>query len=121
IGTGIGASIRRSQRLRRVDRMALVPFPGNKQSALQLPPDDDFEEESGAGKMSFLSHLDELRRRIINACIAIGVGIAATFWFIDPIFNFILAPTRAALRAAGPDVKLIYTVPGEAFSLYITV
>ena len=48
--------------------MALVPFPGNKQSALSLPPDDDFDEESGAGKMSFLSHLDELRRRIINSC-----------------------------------------------------
>ena len=41
-----------------------------------------------------------------------------TFAFIDKIFNFILAPTR---RALPPGVKLIYTQPGEAFSLYVTV
>jgi len=68
--------------------------------------------------MSFLDHLDELRRRIVNSCIAIAVGVAATFYWIETIFNFILAPTRAALP---PGVKLIYTQPGEAFSLYITV
>jgi sec-independent protein translocase protein TatC len=68
--------------------------------------------------MSFLEHLDELRKRIVNSCIAVAVGIAATFWWIDPIFNFILAPTR---RALPPGVKLVYTQPGEAFSLYITV
>jgi len=68
--------------------------------------------------MSFLEHLDELRKRIVNACIAVAVGIAITFWWIDPIFNFILAPTRHALPAG---VKLVYTQPGEAFSLYITV
>jgi len=68
--------------------------------------------------MSFLEHLDELRKRIVNACIAVAVGIAITFWWIDPIFNFILAPTPHALPAG---VKLVYTQPGEAFSLYITV
>jgi sec-independent protein translocase protein TatC len=96
--------------------MALVPFPGTQSSALPAPPEDD--EELSSGKMSFLEHLDELRKRIVNACIAVAVGIAITFWWIDPIFNFILAPTRRALPAG---VKLVYTQPGEAFSLYITV
>src|SRR6476620_4669205 len=96
--------------------MALVPFPGTQSSALQVPPEDD--EELSSGKMSFLEHLDELRKRIVNACIAVALGIAATFWWIDPIFNFILPPTRRALPAG---VKLVYTQPGEAFSLYITV
>ncbi len=68
--------------------------------------------------MSFLDHLDELRRRIVNSCIAIAVGVAATFYWIEWIFNFILAPTRSALPAG---VKLVYTQPGEAFSLYITI
>jgi sec-independent protein translocase protein TatC len=95
--------------------MALVPFPG-PQGAASLPQEDD--EESSGAKMSFLEHLDELRRRIVNSCIAIAVGVAATFYWIDPIFNFILAPTRKALPEG---VKLIYTQPGEAFSLYITV
>jgi sec-independent protein translocase protein TatC len=98
--------------------MALVPFPGTQPGAMKLPPPDDFDEPESGGKMSFLEHLDELRKRLINSCLAIAIGIAATFWFINPIFNFILAPTRAVLP---PDVQLIYTEPGEAFSLYITV
>ena len=98
--------------------MALVPFPGKQAGAYkQLPPDDE-DDDSLSGKMSFLEHLDELRKRIVNACIAIAVGVALTFAFIDRIFNFLLAPTRKALP---PGVKLIYTQPGEAFSLYITV
>jgi sec-independent protein translocase protein TatC len=97
--------------------MALVPFPGPQGNAVPAVPPEEDDETSGA-RMSFLDHLDELRRRIVNACIAIAVGIAATFYWIDSIFNFILAPTRAALP---PGVKLIYTQPGEAFSLYITI
>src|SRR3954465_3558062 len=96
--------------------MALVPFPGTTSGALQIPPEDD--DDSPGGKMSFLEHLDELRKRIVNSCLSVALGVAATFWWIDPIFNFILAPTR---RALPPGVKLVYTQPGEAFSLYITV
>ena len=96
--------------------MALVPFPGPNAPARPLPPEDD--DQSLGAKMSFLDHLDELRKRIVNACIAIAVGVGATFYWINPIFNFLLAPTRKALP---PGVKLIYTQPGEAFSLYITV
>ena len=98
--------------------MALVPFPGTQSGAYkELPPDEE-DDLLGGGKMSFLEHLDELRKRIIRSCLAIAVGILLTFAFINPIFNFILAPTRKALP---PGVKLIYTQPGEAFSLYITV
>jgi len=68
--------------------------------------------------MSFLEHLDELRKRIVRSCLAIAFGVLATFYWIQPIFNYILSPTR---RALPPGVKLIYTEPGEAFSLYITV
>jgi sec-independent protein translocase protein TatC len=97
--------------------MALVPFPGTQGGAYKaLPPDDD--DDSQNGKMSFLEHLDELRKRIVNSCIAIGVGILIGFFFIDKIFNFLLAPTRKVLP---PGVKMIYTEPGEAFGMYITV
>ncbi len=98
--------------------MALVPFPSSQAGApYQLPPDED-DDTSAAGKMSFLEHLDELRKRIVRSCLAIAFGVLATFYWIEPIFNFILSPTRKALP---PGVKLIYTEPGEAFSLYITV
>jgi sec-independent protein translocase protein TatC len=96
--------------------MALVPFPGPHTGLAPLDPDDD--EESPGGKMSFLEHLDELRKRIVNSCIAIGVGILVTFAFIERIFNFLLAPTRKVLP---PGVKIIYTQPGEAFGMYVTV
>src|SRR5258705_9080117 len=97
--------------------MALVPFPSPQAGALPLPPDED-DDNSAAGKMSFLEHLDELRKRIVNSAIAIGVCIVIGFAFINRIVDFILAPTRSALP---PGVKMIYTEPGEAFSLYIQI
>jgi sec-independent protein translocase protein TatC len=42
----------------------------------------------------------------------------AGFYWINQIVDFILAPTRKALPAG---VKLIYTQPGEAFSLYVQI
>jgi sec-independent protein translocase protein TatC len=96
--------------------MALVPFPGTHSGALKLPPED--EDDSPGGKMSFLEHLDELRKRIINACLYMVGGVTIGFFFIDRIFNFLLAPTRHVLPAG---VALVYTQPGETFSLYITV
>src|SRR5215208_2153316 len=97
--------------------MALVPFPSPQSGALPLPPDDD-DEIPAEGKMSFLEHLDELRKRIVNSAIAIAVCVVAGFYWINQIVNFILAPTRKALPAG---VRLIYTQPGEAFSLYVQI
>jgi len=96
--------------------MALVPFPGPQSRAFDSPVEED--DDASSSKMSFLEHLDELRKRIINACIAVAVCVLLGFGFIDRIFNFIFAPTR---RALPPGVKLIYTQPGEAFSLYIEI
>src|SRR5581483_855524 len=96
--------------------MTLVPFPGPHSGAYRPPIEE--EEEGAGGKMSFLEHLDELRTRIVRACIGILVGILVSFAFIDRIMNFLLEPTRKVLP---PGVKMIYTEPGEAFGMYITV
>ena len=98
--------------------MALVPFPGPQSGALQRPPDDDDDFGAGDGKMSLLEHLDELRKRIIRACLGVLVGILIGFYFINEIFNFVLQPT---IRAMPAGRTLIYTRPGEAFSMYVTV
>src|SRR5262245_47124353 len=76
------------------------------------PPDPMF------GGMSFLEHLDEFRKRLIRSAIALAAGAAVAFLFIDRIFNFIFEPTRASLPAGA---RLVYTKPGEAFSLYIDI
>jgi sec-independent protein translocase protein TatC len=94
--------------------MALVPFPGTQPSPYQFPSDED--DDSPGAKMSFLEHLDELRKRIVNAAVAVGVGILISFTFISRIYSFLMAPT---MRQLPPGSRLIYTEPGEAFSLYI--
>jgi len=101
--------------------MALVPFP--KQSAQRRPDDDpDWDDEqlegSDAGKMSFLEHLDELRRRIIWSVAAIGIGVLLVAAFIDEIFAFIMRPMQRLLPAGQ---TLIYTDPSEAFLLQIKI
>ncbi len=95
--------------------MALVPFPGPQSGAYQPELEDD---DAATGKMSFLEHLDELRRRIVSALIGIAIGVLASFAFINHIVNFILKPTWQVLP---PGSRMIYTQPGEAFGLYIQI
>jgi len=103
--------------------MALVPFPskGTKPALDQeLEPDwDDQEPESDeGGKMSFLDHLDELRRRIIYSVVAVLVGLGISLFFVNELFEFIFRPMQA-LPPAGQT--LIYTDPSEAFFLQIKI
>jgi sec-independent protein translocase protein TatC len=103
--------------------VGLIPFPKNAPAPV---PDDDLaearDEFDGApdddigGKMSFLDHLDELRRRIVYAVISIGIGFVIAFVFIDDIFNFVMRPMQLLLPPGG---TLVYTDPTEAFMLYI--
>ena len=68
--------------------------------------------------LSVLRHLDELRRRIVYACAGVGVGMIAAFAYIKPVFDFVFQPIRSALP---PGSKLIYTQPGEAFSVWVQI
>ena len=92
--------------------MALVPFTGA--AAPASPP----EQEDDGGRMSFLEHLDELRRRIIVSAAAVFVGFLVAFAFINRIFGFIMRPLQQVLPEGG---KLMYTEPAEAFLLYMKV
>jgi len=67
---------------------------------------------------SLLDHLDEFRKRLIYSCMGIAVGVVVAFAFIDRIVDFLFRPIRSALPAGS---KLIYTVPGEAFSIYVQI
>jgi sec-independent protein translocase protein TatC len=68
--------------------------------------------------MGFLDHLEELRRRIIRSCIAIGVGMAVSAIFIDRIATFVLAQILRTLPAGS---ALIYTNPSEGFSFWFNL
>ena len=97
--------------------MALVPFPGphTGSTARALTQDD---EEAPGGQMSFLEHLDELRKRIVHALLAVAGGVLVGFFFIDRISEFLLSPTR---RILPPGSRMIYTRPGEAFSFDVQI
>ena len=69
-------------------------------------------------KLSVLEQLDEFRKRLIRAAIGVGIGVVVAFAWINPIVDFVFKPIRSILP---PGSKLIYTVPGEAFSVYVTI
>jgi sec-independent protein translocase protein TatC len=105
-----------------------IPFLKKKRPATALTPrasgplatpgGDDLDEEDGAGKMSFLEHLDELRKRIVNALLSIIVGAVIAFAFIERIYAFIMRPLYERLPAGS---SLTYIEPTEAFMLYVKI
>jgi sec-independent protein translocase protein TatC len=98
--------------------MALVPFPGPQAGALKVRQDDPEPDDLSGGRMSFLEHLDELRKRIIRACLGVFAGVAISVFWISDIFHFLLAPAQRVLPEGS---YLIMTLPGEGFSTHVTV
>ena len=100
--------------------MALVPFPNkaNPVSDEDPQPDwDDVDRDDDGGKMSFLEHLDELRRRLLRSVIALFVGFLIACVFLPQLFEFVMNPIREMI----PGKQLIYTEPTEAFALWIKI
>jgi sec-independent protein translocase protein TatC len=58
------------------------------------------EVEARGGQMSFLEHLDELRKRLVNSVIIVIVAFVFCFYFSDRIFDFLSVPIRRALSEA---------------------
>jgi sec-independent protein translocase protein TatC len=81
-------------------------------------PDVEAPAERLRGRMSLIEHLEAFRQMLVRSAVAVGVGMVVAFAFIDRIFTFVFAPTRAMLPAGS---SLIYTQPGEAFALYINI
>jgi sec-independent protein translocase protein TatC len=103
--------------------MALVPFPSKgSKSTPERDPDSDWDDddapETAAGKMSFLDHLDELRKRLIYAVVALGAGFLIACLFLNRLYSFVLDPMKAMLPAGQ---TLIYTEPTEALMLYVKI
>jgi len=78
-------------------------------------------DQDAGGKMSFLEHLVDLRKRIIYSAVAIALGTVAGFTVADRVSGFIVRPMQAALRSRGLEDKLIYTSPTGYLSLLITM
>jgi sec-independent protein translocase protein TatC len=86
-----------------------------------LPPgkstDEGDDDEEGMVRMSFLEHLEELRKRLILALAGIGISFAFSLVFANQIWKWISAPAIEALKNTGADPNLVFLQPTEAFSM----
>jgi len=67
-------------------------------------------------KQPFLSHLEELRRRLIACAIAVGASFVACYFFSEPLFQILIGPLKANMPAGE---RLIYTNLPEMFFTYL--
>src|SRR5918912_4628703 len=64
---------------------------------------DREEEQEGrqlGGQISFLEHLDELRRRLIRSIAFVFIAFFALWWVSDRIYEFLARPVHVALAEA---------------------
>lgn len=62
--------------------------------------EETINEERLGNQMSFLEHLDEFRRRLVNSVIVIVIAFLFCFYVSGEIFNFLSVPIRQALSEA---------------------
>jgi sec-independent protein translocase protein TatC len=74
--------------------------------------------DKGAAEMPFLDHLEELRWRLIWSLLALSVGVAIGFVIVVrfQLLNVLQAPIAPYLKGS----KLVYTHPGDPFSITLT-
>jgi sec-independent protein translocase protein TatC len=65
-----------------------------------MKPEDTNKEEQLGSQMSFLEHLDEFRRRLVNSVIVVVIAFALCWFISDKIYNFLSVPIRQALSEA---------------------
>ena len=71
--------------------------------------------------MPFLTHLEELRKRIIFSVFGILVGFLLCWSFADRLFGLMQQPIIQALRHHGIGGGLVYLNPTAPFNLYLGV
>ena len=69
-------------------------------------------------KIPFTSHLEELRRRLIIAFIAVAVGFVAAYGFKEQLFEVLVRPLKLVMAEGD---TLIFTNLPEAFFTYLKV
>jgi sec-independent protein translocase protein TatC len=76
------------------------------------------QENELGGQMSFLEHLDELRRRLVRSVIVVGISFIICWTFADKIYNFLAIPVQreianATQRKIQTDKNLVTLKEGD--------
>lgn len=78
------------------------------------------DNEELNGQMSFLEHLDELRRRIVNSLVIVIIAFMLCWFVSDKIYNFLAVPVRQALSEAKRREVPIQGLTGNEKAVAIT-
>lgn len=81
-------------------------------------PDEAAADEVEESRAPLITHLIELRTRILRALIAVGIAFVVCFVFASHIYNILIVPYAWA-AGAERELKLIYTAPQEFFIVQI--
>ena len=74
------------------------------------------ENESG-----FISHLTELRKRLINSFIFLFIFFVCCYFFSENLYGFLVEPFARAVKESGIERRLIFTALQETFLTYLKV
>ena len=74
------------------------------------------EKEGG-----FISHLTELRTRLINSFIFLFVFFIFCYFFAEYLYGFLVEPYAQAVKDDGTQRRLIFTALQETFLTYVKV
>ncbi len=72
-------------------------------------------------KTGFLSHLVELRKRLINSFICLLFFFLFCYYFSEYIYGFLVDPYAQAVKDGGVGRRLIFTALQETFITYLKV
>ena len=75
------------------------------------------EEQEG----SFISHLTELRKRLIHSFIFLLIFFAGCYFFAENLYGFLVEPFANAVKDDGTNRRLIFTALQETFLTYLKV
>ena len=69
----------------------------------------------------FISHLTELRKRLIHSIIFLFVFFIVCYFFAEYLYGFLVEPYSKAVKNDGIERRLIFTALQETFLTYIKV
>ena len=80
---------------------------------MKMPKED---QDSG-----FISHLAELRKRLIHSFIFLIIFFVGCYFFAEHLYGFLVEPFAKAVKDDGTDRRLIFTALQETFLTYLKI
>jgi sec-independent protein translocase protein TatC len=77
--------------------------------------------EKKSKETSFISHIAELRSRLLKSIIFVFIFFVISYTFADNIYNFLVQPYADAVKNDDSNRRLIFTALHETFITYLKV